>query len=81
MADDDDKLVRVMERGFETLSDLIRETNGRLDDARRELGDEVRGTNARIDNLIQVSCGETRGLREDVDALRAGARRDCRSSR
>jgi hypothetical protein len=82
VSDVDEETKRIMERGFETLADLIRETNERLDASRTELGarvDRVRvelggqiaQTNGRLDNLILIAGEQTRGLRDDVDALAA----------
>lgn len=66
MADDTQQLARVMERGFDTLADRIRENT----EAIRDNGREIDVTSARLDDLIALSGGETRRLREDVDALR-----------
>lgn len=58
--DDQDtaRLERIMQAGFDTLADLL-----------RELSEGQSATNGRLDNLIAISGGETRQLRQDVDAL------------
>lgn len=60
-----------MQKGFDTLADLIRETNDKLDTIRTELGKQIAATNGRLDNLIVIAGEQTRGLRQDVDALKA----------
>jgi len=60
------RLERVMQTGFETLADLQRETNARLDAHENilvDLAGEVRGLNARFDNFL---TGEHK---KDHDAL------------
>lgn len=79
MSEDTQRLERIMETGFATLADLLRETNSRLDETNSRL-DETNGrldeTNSRlgrlesrVDNLIEIAGGETRKLRERVDQL------------
>jgi hypothetical protein len=53
---DEDRLAAIMERGFDTLADLLGKTNARLDETnvrldatRRELGERLDATNARLD--------------------------------
>jgi hypothetical protein len=63
------KLTLVTQRGFDTLADLLRETNGKVDAnaaAIRDLGGRVDETNVRLgrlegrfDNLIEIAGGET----------------------
>jgi uncharacterized coiled-coil protein SlyX len=72
---DDDRfarLERIMETGFATLADLIRETNSRLEQTNMRLDQ----TNARLgrlesrfDHFIDTAGTETRKLRTDIDVL------------
>ena len=64
------QLQRVMEAGFNTLADVIRET-------RDELKAEIRDTNQRLgriedrfDNFLEIAGRETRKLREEVDEMK-----------
>ncbi|MBI2896381.1 MAG: hypothetical protein HYY06_22680 [Deltaproteobacteria bacterium] len=73
------RLERVMQAGFDTLADLLRETNSRLDETNARLGKleaRVDETNTRLgklegrfDNFLKVAGTETRRLRTDVDKL------------
>ena len=67
MGEDTDKLLqslarleRIMEAGFGTLADLIRETNQR-----------VSGLEDRFDNFLTIAGGETRTLHSEVNDLRS----------
>jgi SMC interacting uncharacterized protein involved in chromosome segregation len=65
---DDDRfarLERIMETGFATLADLIRETNSRLDQTNMRLG----RLESRFDHFIDTAGTETRKLRTDIDVL------------
>jgi hypothetical protein len=66
---DEDKLVKVMEKGFDTLADLIGQTNERLDATRRELGDEIRRTNERLDATRRELGDEIRGTNARIENL------------
>lgn len=61
-----------MQAGFETLADLQRETNARLEETNARLDE----TNARLgrlegrfENFLKTAGGETRQLRKDLDSL------------
>jgi hypothetical protein len=69
---DDDRLVSVMEKGFETLADLIRETNQRLDATNEHLDAtnlRLEGTNHRLDATRRELGDEIRGTNARIDNL------------
>lgn len=68
----DDTLAKVMQRGFDTLADLIRETNSRLDSTNNRLDDVRDGLTrleGRFDNLIDIVGTENRRLWGAVEEL------------
>ncbi len=77
---DDDELVKVMEKGFATLAELIGETNARLDATRVELSETkvaVRDNGRRIDALTD----EVRTNGSRLDNLVSIAGRESRALR
>jgi predicted nuclease with TOPRIM domain len=66
------RLERIMETGFATLADLMRETNSRLDETNNRL-DETNHRLERLescfDNFLSTAGGETRELRDRVRDL------------
>lgn len=59
------RLERIMESGFATLADLLRETNHRLDETNLRL-ERLEG---RFDNFLSTAGGESRELKERVNDL------------
>ena len=67
-----DRLARVMEAGFNTLADLISESNTRLDRLevqQRETNTRLERLEGRFDHFLDVAGGETRRLREEMTTL------------
>ena len=68
-----DRLALIMETGFDTLADLIGETNARLDGTNERLDEtnlRLGRLEGRFDNFLEFGGKQTRALREDVDDLK-----------
>ncbi len=71
-------LARVMQKGFDTLADIGRETNERIDQTNERLdqtNERLGRLEGRFDNLIATAGGARRDLREDVEDLRSRVER------
>ena len=65
------QLQRVMEAGFNTLADVIRETRDDLRAEIQETNQRLGRLETRFDNFLEVAGRETRKLREEVDDMKA----------
>ena len=66
------RLERIMETGFNTLADLIRETNSRLDETISRLDEtntRLGRLEGRFDHLLGFVGEDSRQTRRDVDEL------------